>query len=85
MKLTFSKGFIRDYNKLPQRIQETADKQLKILLSNPKHPSLNVKTVKGVKDIWEARVTYHYRFTFKIEGENYALRKIGTHAIFKNP
>ena len=85
MKLLFSKNFLRDYRKLPERIQETADKQLKLLLSNPKHPSLNVKTVKGVKDIWEARATYHYRFTFKIEGDNYALRKIGTHAIYKNP
>lgn len=85
MKIDFSKGFVRDYRKLPQRIQKTADKQLDLLLSNPQHPSLNLKTVKGVKDIWEARITYHYRFTFEIEKDAYILRRIGTHAIYKNP
>jgi mRNA-degrading endonuclease RelE of RelBE toxin-antitoxin system len=43
MNLVFTKKFIRDYRKLPQRYQETADKQLALLLSNPEHPSLNVK------------------------------------------
>ena len=85
MKLDFSKSFVRDYRKLPQRLQKTADKQLDLLLSNPEHPSLNVKTVKGFKDIWEARITYHYRFTFETVSETYILRRIGTHAIYKNP
>lgn len=43
MKLLFTKNFVRDYRKLPQHIQELTDKQLGLLLSNPQHPSLNLK------------------------------------------
>jgi mRNA-degrading endonuclease RelE of RelBE toxin-antitoxin system len=41
--LLFTKTFVRDYRKLPQDIQELMDKQLGLFLSNPKHPSLNMK------------------------------------------
>ena len=85
MKIQTTKKFDKDFAKLAKEIQETAFKQFKLLLSNPQHPSLNLKTVKGVKDIWEARITYHYRFTFRIESEAYILRRIGTHSIYKNP
>ena len=69
MKLLFTKTFIRDYRKLPQRLQQTTDKQLRLLLSNPKHPSLNIKKMQDSRDIWEGRVTESYRFTFQIEGD----------------
>ena len=57
MKLAFTKTFVRDYRKLPQDMQELTDKQLELLLSNPKHPSLNLKKMKDPRDIWEGRVT----------------------------
>ena len=85
MKLLFTKTFIRDYRKLPQRIQKTADKQLELLLSNRNHPSLNIKKMQDPRDIWEGRVTESYRFTFQIKGDTYIMRKIGTHDILKKP
>ena len=85
MKLLFTKTFIRDYRKLPQRIQKTADKQLELLLSNRNHPSLNIKKMQDPRDIWEGRVTESYRFTFQIQGDTYIMRKIGTHDILKKP
>ena len=50
MKLLFTKTFVRDYRKLPQDIQELTDKQLGLLLSNPKHRSLNMKKMKVTYD-----------------------------------
>lgn len=82
------KSFDRDYVKLPKDIQALAEKQLALLLENPRHPSLQVKKMKvykGYKDLWEGRITIHYRFTFKIVGETYLLRRIGTHEIYKKP
>ena len=85
MKLNFSKKFIKAYRKLPQHIQETADKQLGLLLSNPEHPSLNLKKMQGQPGVWEARVTKGYRFTFHVEDDICFLRNIGTHDILERP
>ena len=85
MKLLLTKTFIRDYRKLPQRIQKTADKQLELLLTNRNHPSLNIKKMQDPRNIWEGRVTESYRFTFQIKEETYIMRKIGTHDILKKP
>jgi mRNA-degrading endonuclease RelE of RelBE toxin-antitoxin system len=85
MKLTFTKTFIKAYRKLPPHIQEHSDKQLELLLSNPNHPSLNIKKMNDPRNIWEARITYSYRFTFNIKDDTYILRHIGTHDILKKP
>lgn len=85
MKLLFTKTFVRDYRKLPQDIQELTDKQLGLLLSNPKHPSLNVKKMKDPREIWEARITMSYRLTFQVAENTYILRKVGTHDVLRNP
>jgi mRNA-degrading endonuclease RelE of RelBE toxin-antitoxin system len=85
MIIQTEKVFDRDYVKLPESIQSLAEKQLALLLENPRHPSLQVRKMKGHKDLWEGRITIHYRFTFKIVGETYYLRRIGTHEIYKKP
>ena len=85
MKLAFTKTFVRDYRKLPQDIRKLTDKQLGLLLSNPKHPSLNLKKMKDPRDIWEGRVDLSYRFTFQITEDVYLLRKVGTHDVLLNP
>lgn len=85
MKLSFTKTFVRDYHKLPHGLQETVDKQLELLLSNQRHPSLNIKKMNDPRNIGEGRVTASYRFTFQIEGDIYIMRRIGTHDTLKNP
>jgi mRNA-degrading endonuclease RelE of RelBE toxin-antitoxin system len=85
MKLLFTKTFVRDYRKLPQDVQGLADKQLGLLLSNSKHPSLNLKKMNDPRDIWEGRITMSYRFTFQITEDTYILRKVGTHDVLRNP
>lgn len=85
MKLLFTKNFIRDYRNLPQHIQIATDKQLEFLLSNPQHPSLNIKKMKDPRNIWEGRVTRSYRFTFQLKNDTCVLRKVGTHDILEKP
>lgn len=85
MNLLFTKTFVRDYRKLPKEIQRAVDKQLELLLSNPRHPSLNIKKMNDPREIWEGRVTASYRFTFQINGDIYVFRKVGTHDSLKKP
>jgi mRNA-degrading endonuclease RelE of RelBE toxin-antitoxin system len=81
MKLLFTKTFVRDYRKLPQDIQELTDKLLEPLLSNPKHPSLNLKKMQDPRNIWECRVAVSYHFTFQIAEDTYVLWEVGTHDV----
>ena len=85
MKIAFTKTFIQEYRKLPAGIQKITDKNLALLLSNSKHPSLHVKKMNDPRNIWEGRVTDSYRFTFQIKGDTCFLRRIGTHDMLRNP
>lgn len=85
MNFKTEKTFDRDYAQLPQHLQERVKKQLALLLENLRHPSLQAQEMGGRGNIWEARVTRDYRFTFRIDGETYRLRRVGTHEIYRNP
>ena len=37
------------------------------------------------RDIWEARVSRFYRFTFAISGDTYILYRLGPHDIERRP
>lgn len=83
MKLLFTRVFTRNYHQLPAQIQKQVDKQLALLLENPRHPSLNIKKMKDPREIWEGRVSATYRFAFQIKKDIYILRQVGTHDILK--
>jgi len=53
------------------------------LVQNPSYPSLRVKKMQGLDDVWEASVTMSYRITFQRAGDTLILRRIGTHDILK--
>lgn len=85
MRILTTKPFERDYEALPEKIQRLARSKLRLLLANPRHPSLRIKKMDDPREIWEASITMSYRFTFHIEGETSILRRIGTHDILKTP
>lgn len=85
MKLLFTKTFVRDYRSLPTEIQKLIDKKLGQLLTDPRHPSLNIKKMRDPRAIWEGRITTSYRFTFQVSDDTYILRKVGTHDMLKKP
>lgn len=85
MKVFFTKPFKKDYQSLPENIQQQLDEEITRLLDSPKHPSLRTKKMEGRQSIWEARITGGYRMTFQINGDTYLLRRAGTHDILKKP
>jgi mRNA-degrading endonuclease RelE of RelBE toxin-antitoxin system len=85
MTIEFTDRFKLDFSRLPREIQQRAERQLFRMASDPRHPSLRIKKMKGTSDIWEGRVTKEYRFTFQVEADRYVLRRIGTHDILKTP
>ena len=81
-------SFAKQFAKLPLTIRKKADKKLLLLAKNSDHPSLRTKKMRNTqKDVWEARIDYHYRITFQYQIEkgkkNIILRSIGTHSIYR--
>lgn len=78
--------FKKAYKSLPEEVKVRVREALRKLADNPRYPSLQVKKIKAVKDIWEARVSLDYRMTFQIIRAYYILRNIGHHdSTLKNP
>ena len=78
MNPVFTPSFMRDYQRLPKKLQRRFDHALEFLLANFRHPSLRAKKMEGQfdhegRDIWEDRITQSYRFTFAIEDDTYIL------------
>ena len=67
------------YRSLPVTLQQKADKAIKLLAENPRHPSLHLKKIQGAPGIWEARVDSGCRMTLEIHADFYLLRNIGKH------
>ena len=78
--------FKRAYKSLPEEARERVKISLRMLAVNPRHPSLNVKKIKGTKDIREARVGLDYRITFQMVRDYFIPRNVGHHdPTLKNP
>ncbi len=83
MRFQPTERFAKEYERLPQRLQRRVDKVLGLLLENPRHPSLQIKKIKGHEDRWECRVTLHYRFIFSLKGDTYIILRVGTHDLIQ--
>jgi len=80
LKLTRTERFKKNVLDLDERTREKLRKRLEILISNPRHPSLGVKKIKGTKSVFEAGVDDHYRLTFEYGEKNeIVLRVVGPH------
>ena len=84
VKVLRTEPFKRDFRKLPEEIKRRVEAALRLLLSNPHHPSLQIKKVrgkiiKGYSNIFEGRITRDYRFFFLIETDAYVLLRCGRH------
>ncbi len=80
-ELVFTERFKKNYEDLPGAIQRRFDKQLKLFLGNPKHPSLRIHRYKSETNVWEAYVTMNYRFTFSVTETEIIFRNVGPHRI----
>ncbi len=79
MKVLAYESFRAFYRKLPAPIQRKVDKQLRLLSENPRHPSIQLKKIRGTADLWEARVDRQYRLSLEMKGDTVYLRVVGNH------
>jgi mRNA-degrading endonuclease RelE of RelBE toxin-antitoxin system len=86
MKVFYSETFLKEYKALPEPIRNKFKKQLGFLETRGvTYPGLNARKMANQEDIWEARIDYHYRFTFWMQADTVLFRRIGTHGIYRNP
>jgi mRNA interferase RelE/StbE len=72
--------FKKNVLELDKKTQKKLKKQLVFLMSDPRHPSLHVKKIKGTGSIFEARVNDSIRITFQFGQKNeILLRVVGPH------
>lgn len=80
LRPVLTERFKKSALELEPGIREKLKKQIGLLASNPRHPSLRVKKVKGTGAIFEARVDGEHRFTFEFgEAREIILRVVGAH------
>ncbi|OGH27491.1 MAG: hypothetical protein A3C27_03765 [Candidatus Levybacteria bacterium RIFCSPHIGHO2_02_FULL_39_36] len=78
MNLELSEKARKCLKKLPRPIQKKAYKSFQLLLNNPRHPSLRSRKMSGT-GFYEARIDYHNRFAFSIEGDTVLVLTLGMH------
>lgn len=82
LSLTRTEIFKKCVLELDRKTREKLKKQLNLLATNPRHPSLRVKKIKGTRTIFEARVNDFYRLTFQYgEKGEIILRVVGPHNV----
>lgn len=86
MAIVFTKRFKKAYRRLPISVQQKAQKAIRLLDENIRHPSLRVKRIQGTDALFEGRVDRKYRFSFEFDGNDILLRNIDNHdECLKNP
>lgn len=79
MRFIVTARFRQAYRSLPDSLRGKADKAIRLLAENPRHPSLHLKKIQGTSGIWEARVDRGCRMTLEISADAFILRNIGKH------
>lgn len=79
MKTRPSERFRRSFDAAPPSVQKAIDKQLQLLITNARHPSLHAKKYDETRGIWQARVNRDWRFYFQIENDTYHLIDVMPH------
>jgi mRNA-degrading endonuclease RelE of RelBE toxin-antitoxin system len=69
-----------DFKSLPVTIQKKLKKQIRFLVENPKHHSLQIHRIEGTR-YWEFYVDITYRCVFRQEGNIYYLLAVGSHEV----
>ena len=79
MRLAFTNRFKRAYAELSIEAEALADKALRLLVENLRHPSLRVKKLKATEGIRETRLNPSIRLTFEVHDNLLVLRTVGRH------
>jgi hypothetical protein len=80
VKSVASRRFWDLFNALPADIQKLAVKNYHLWRSNPHHPSLHFRRLRGSPDRFSVRVGDHYRALGRLKANTMEWVWIGTHA-----
>lgn len=81
MKTGYSKQFLRQYTKLPQKIRQKADERIMLWQSDPLNSQLRDHQLKGkYKQYRSIDVTGDYRALYLSQEDKAIFDKIGTHS-----
>lgn len=79
MDLEFTARARKDLDALDTNSKAQARKQLALLCSNIRHPSIQAKKYDERNDVWQGRVNRSYRCYFRIVGNRYRILTIIPH------
>jgi len=79
MRAHYTERLMAQYADAPNAIQRAFDKQVRLFLSDLRHPSLRAKKYDEAANIWQARVTKGWRFYFTIDADSYILLNLVPH------
>lgn len=74
--------FWQFYDRLPEDVQQRADKAYQLWQGNPQHPSLQFKQIDPQDPIYSVRVGRKYRALGWLEGDTVTWFWIGSHAAY---
>ncbi len=78
-EIEFTARYVRGYKKLSQDTRHQVDKALRLITTNPNHPSLRLHRVQGTDDIWEISPTMSIRITLRFRDNLIEFRNVGPH------
>ena len=79
MIIEYAPRFNRAYRKLGREEQQRVAEAIRRLAADLAHPSLRVKKMQGMPNVWEARASDSLRITFQNDGQLIILRNVGAH------
>ncbi|HTU44188.1 MAG TPA: hypothetical protein VMF91_03965 [Bryobacteraceae bacterium] len=79
MKVDYVPCALKALEDAPADVRKAFFKQLRFLLQDLRHPSLNAKKYNETEDLWQARVNRSWRFYFNIVNDTYVIRDIIPH------
>ncbi len=81
MNVTFSKGFIKQTEKLAPKLRIKLYEQIKLFRDNPLHPSLRNHPLRGKYTMYRSiNITGDYRALYLQKEDEAVFDKIGTHS-----
>lgn len=81
MKITYSKEFIKQAEKLPAKLQLQLFERISLFSDNPLHPRLRNHPLKGKHAVYRSiNITGDYRALYLQKEDKAIFDKIGTHS-----
>jgi mRNA interferase RelE/StbE len=79
MKIYYSELFVQKIAAQSESVKRALKIKIKLLIEDPRHPSLRVKMIKGRSNIFEASVNMSIRLTWQYYNDGILLRNLGEH------